>query len=200
MNSKKLYSILVAALVVAGLGLFGSVYYANSILSSKSSELVDLRASKQSKEQQEKQLVKAKDDIKTYSDLNEIAKSVVPQDKDQAKTVGEIVELASQSGIRRLGSITFPPSTLGGTTKSVKTSKGLTQVTPVKGLPGVYELQITVSQPTTDPVSYGSFINFLSKLERNRRTAQVSSINVQPDAARSDLVSFTLVLNEYIKP
>lgn len=201
MNSKKLYRILIGALLIIGLGLLASAYEANLMLSDKSAELVTLKATKEAKQQQEKQLVKAKEDIKTYGELNEIAKSVVPQDKDQAKTVSEIVNLASQSGIPNLSSIAFPPSTLGGAgTKKVKTPQGLTQVTPVKGTPGVYNLQITITQSTKDAVPYGNFIAFLSKLESNRRTAQVSSINVQPDPERPDRVSFTLVIDEFIKP
>lgn len=199
MSSKKLFGILTALMVLLCLCLLGSVYAANNMLSGKSRELVDLRATKLAAEQKEKQLIKAKKDIQTYGELNEIAKSVVPQDKDQAKTVSEIVSLASQSGIKRLSSVAFPPSTLGGA-KTVKTPQGLTQVTPVKGTPGVYKLQITITQSNTDPVPYNSFINFLSRLERNRRTAQVSSINILPDPSRSDMVSFTLVIDEFIKP
>jgi hypothetical protein len=199
MNSKKLSGILTVLLVLLAAGLLTSVYAANAILSGKSGELVDLKAAKQAKEEQETQLAEAKKDIVAYAGLNEIAKSVVPQDKDQAKTVSEIVNLASQSGIPRLSSVAFPPSTLGGT-KQVKTPQGLTQVAPVKGLAGVYNLQITVTQSNTDPVPYSSFIAFLAKLERNRRTSQVSSINVQPDPKAPDRVSFTLVIDKFIKP
>jgi hypothetical protein len=199
MDSRKLFNTLTALLVCLGIGLLASVYFANTALSNKSTELVELKATKLAKEQQETQLAKAKEDIGTYAELNEIAKSVVPQDKDQAKTVGEIVSLASQSGIPRLSSVAFPPSTLGGS-KQVKTPQGLTQVAPVKGLPGVYSLQITVTQSNTEPVPYSSFIAFLSRLEHNRRTSQVSSINVQPDPDRPDMVSFTLVIDKFIKP
>jgi len=213
MNSKKLFTALSALLVVLGVCLLGSVYLANTALGTKSDTLVDLKATKLAKQDQEKQLAQAKKDVQTYNQLNEIAKSVVPQDKDQAKTVSEITDLAAQSGIGRLSSISFPPSTLGaltapsstsGTTCTgstpVKTPGGLTQVTPVKGMPGVYQLPITVTQADTNPVSYGSFITFLSKLEHNRRTAQISSISVQPSAKSPDRVSFTLVIKEYIKP
>ncbi|HZM63622.1 MAG TPA: hypothetical protein VFB59_00660 [Candidatus Saccharimonadales bacterium] len=211
MDGKRMHTIMFGALIILGLVLVGSVYFANKALSDKSKELVGLRATKQAKEEQEKQLIKAKEDIKKYSDLNEIAKSVVPQDKDQAKTVAEIVDLASKSGIKRLSSVSFPPSTLGaappkegekteGEADKPKTPAGLTQVTPVKGIGGVYRLQITVTQAANEPVTYSNFLNFLSKLEHNRRTAQVSSINVQPDNKNPDLVSFTLVISEYIKP
>lgn len=200
MSSKKISNILTGLLVLLGIGLFASVYVANKVLSDKSKELVDLKATKLASEQQEAQLVKSKNDIEKYGELNEIAKSVVPQDKNQAKTVSEIVSLAQQSGISRLSSVAFPPSTLGGNTKQVKTPSGLTQVTPVKDIAGVYKLQITVTQADSDPVPYNNFITFLSKLEHNRRTAQVSSINVRPDPNKSDMVSFTLVIDEFIKP
>src|SRR5687767_367398 len=98
MNSKKLFGILTGTMVLLCICLLVSVYAANNMLSGKSKELVDLRAAKMASEQKEKQLAKDKKDIQAYGELNEIAKTVVPQDKDQAKTVSEIVNLASQSG------------------------------------------------------------------------------------------------------
>ena len=199
MNAQKLSSVLIGLLALCGIGLFYSVYQANSMLSEKSEHLVALKATDAATAQQEADLQKAKQDVAQYSELNEIAKSVVPQDKDQAKTVSEIVKLASESGIPRLSSVAFPPSTLGAA-KQPKNSGGLTQVTLVKGLSGVYSLQITVTQADTEPVPYNNFIKFLSKLELNRRTAQVSSISVTPNPLRPDMVSFTLVIDEFIKP
>lgn len=199
MDGKKLFRILTAALAAAAAALLVSVYGANKLLTARSGDLVDLKAKSAATKQQEADLGKAKQDIVKYGELNEIARSVVPQDKDQVKTVSEIASLAAQSGIPRLSSVTFPPSTLGGT-KQVKTPHGLTQVTPVKGMAGVYVLQITITQGDKDAVPYNDFLTFLSKLERNRRTAQVSSITVQPNAEQPDKVSFTLVIDEYIKP
>lgn len=198
MNSKKLYFGLIGLLVLLGLGILVSAREANALLENKSKTLATLKVSEQAMDDQKTQLAKDKKDIATYADLNNIAKSVVPQDKDQAEAVREIVNLASKSGISQLSSIAFPPSTLGGT--SVKTAKGLTQVTPVKGIPGVYDLQITVTQANTSEVPYNNFITFLTKLERNRRTAEVSSITVQPDQKNSGTVAFTLVIDEFIKP
>lgn len=198
MNSKKLYFGLIGVLVLLGIGVLLSVRQANILLEGKSKTLVSLKAKSLAMADQQTQIAKDKNDIATYADLDEIAKNVVPQDKDQAQAVREIVNLASQSGIKQLSSIAFPPSTLGGA--KVKTPGGLTQVTPIKGIPGVYDLQITVTQATTDLVPYNSFITFLSKLENNRRTAQVSSINVQPDQKNPNLTAFTLVIDEFIKP
>lgn len=211
MNSKKLFYILIGVLVLSGVGLVYSAKEANSLLEQQSHKLVALKASDQATSVQKEQLAQDKKDIATYEDLNTIAKSVVPQDKDQAEAVQQIVNLANDSGISRLSSITFPASTLGATTPTAATPapagtatakpSGITQVTPVKDIPGVFDLQITVEQATgKDEVSYGSFLTFLQKLEQNRRTAEVSSITVQPDPKNAGQVSFTLVIDEFIKP
>ena len=198
MNSKKLYFGLVGLLVLLGIGIIFSVQQANTMLADRSKKLVDLKATDKAMAAQQAQLAKNKRDIAKYQDLNVIAKTVVPQDKDQAEAVREIVNLAKQSGINKLSSIAFPASTLGGA--KVQTSRGLTQVTPVKGVAGVYNLQITVTQANTDHVPYNSFITFLDRLEQNRRTAQVSGITVQPDTKNPNMVAFTLIINEFIKP
>jgi len=198
MNSRKLYYILVGVLILLGIGILISAREANSLLQNQSKTLVALKAKSLATADQKTQLTKDKTDIATYTDLNNIAKSVVPQDKDQAEAVREIVDLAAQSGIPELSSITFPPSTLGGS--STSSSNSLTQVSRVAGIPGVYSLSITVTQADPNYVPYSNFITFLSKLEQNRRTAEVNSITVQPNQKDLSLVTFTLVINEFIKP
>ena len=201
MNSKRLYFLLLTGFVILVLLTAGVAYGANTLLASQSKKLADAKANSQSLANQESQLKKNKADIVKYGDLNKIAQSIVPQDKDQAEAIREITNLAQQSGIGQLSSITFPASTLGTALPTVGggTNK-ITQVTPVKGIPGVYDLQITVSQDGSRKVPYNTFITFLSKLEQNRRTAQVSSITVQPDSNDPSQVAFTLVLDEFIKP
>src|SRR5665213_465554 len=165
MNSKKLFYILVGLIVLLFIGILVSTREANLLLENQSTALVALKAKSQATTNQKTQLTKDKKDIATYTDLNIIAKSVVPQDKDQAEAVREIVDLAAQSGIPELSSITFPPSTLGGT--STSSSNSLTQVSRVAGIPGVYSLSITVTQADPNYVPYSNFITFLSKLEQN---------------------------------
>lgn len=211
MNSQKLFCGMCGLLALLAIGVVVSVAQANGVLEQHATGLADVKAANQMLDRQKSQLISDKKDVAKYSSLNDIAKTVVPQDKDQAEAVREIVNLASQSGIPKLSTIAFPPSTLGtatitatpGTTviPTVPTSaKTLTQVTPVKGIPGVLDLQITITQANTDPVSYQSFITFLSKLEQNRRTAEVSSITVQPQPKNPNAVAFTLVIDEFIKP
>lgn len=198
MDAKKFYYLLVATVIVLGFGLIASGYVANQILSSKSAELSKLKAESQVTEQLQDTLKQNKADIEKYSELNEIAKTIVPQDKNQAQAVGEIVKMANESGIGTLTSITFPASTLGGVGASSNAS--LTQLTPVKGISGVYILPITITLDSTRSVPYSQFITFLQKLENNRRTSQVSQINLQPNANNPNYVSFTLTVNGYIKP
>jgi hypothetical protein len=195
MDSKKLNYLLFAATAVLALALIGSGAVANMILTSKSTQLSKLKAESLVTSELQNVIKKDKADIAKYNDLNEIAKSVVPQDKDQAQTVSEIVNIANDSGIAKISSITFPASTLGGVGTGL-----LTQVTVVPGIPGVYILPITITQDASAAISYSKFITFLQKLENNRRTAQVTSINIQPDGQNPNNISFTLTVNEYIKP
>lgn len=198
-DAKKLTYLLAASTAILGMMLLTTGILANSVLTHKSAELSKLKAESQVTSNLQTLIKKDKADIARYAELNNIAKAVVPQDKNQAQTVGEIVNIANASGITKLTSITFPASTLGGV-GVVKSVGGLTQVTPVKGINGVYILPITITQDSANAIPYSRFITFLHKLENNRRTAQVSAINIQPDAKNSNNISFNLTVNEYIKP
>lgn len=201
MKTKQLYYVFIATLVILGLGFIGVGYGANSLLTSQANKLSIAKADSQAVDTLQTTLNKNKKDIAKYSDLNTIAKTIVPQDKDQAEAVREIVSLAGQSGISHLSSLTFPASTLGSLGPGVAGgSSKLTQVLPVKGITGVYDLPISVSQDSSSPVTYNQLLTFIRKLEQNRRTAQVSSINIQPAADHPNLVAFTLTIDEFIKP
>lgn len=212
MNSKRMFYVMVAGLVVLILAVLGSAYAGNMLLERQAKTLGDLKLHSQVLSTEQISLAKAKKDIAKYESLNTIAQSIVPQDKDQTQAVREIVNIASQSGIKP-SSITFPASTLGSATSTAPAASSstatttapaantkLTQLTPVKGIPGLYDLQITITQDPSSPVSYSKFIDFLSRLEQNRRTAQVSGIVLQPSPVDRNLLSFTLTLDEYIKP
>jgi hypothetical protein len=200
MKAKQLYFVLIAVLVLLLAGFFGVAYGANKLMGGQASKLSKLRADSDVLQTLQITLNKNKQDVTRYGSLNSIAETVVPQDKDQAEAVREIVNLAAQSGISKVSSITFPTSTLGSIGTGTVINPNLTQLLPVTGIPGVYELQITITQTSTDEVGYDQFISFLTKLEQNRRTAQVSSITVQPDTQKPGQVSFNLVINEFIKP
>lgn len=199
MNSRRTYYAMLAVLILLVCGLVGGAYGADKLLTRKAQRLADNRLRTAVLAGQEQELARAKQDITKYRSLAGIAASVVPQDKDQAQTVRQIVNIASGSAIS-LSSITFPNSSLGGGTTATGSSPQLSQLTPVKGISGVYDLQLTVQSDPNAPVPYDRFVSFLNALEHNRRTALITSITLQPDNKNRDLLSFTLVLDEYIKP
>jgi hypothetical protein len=193
MSSKQLYYVLIGGVTLSLAILFGGLYSATALLQKQSKELVAAKTRTVVLDQKQTQLTKAKADIAKYQELGTIAKNIVPQDKDQAQTVREIVTIANNTGIK-LGAITFPASTLGGT------KGGMSQLQPVKDISGVYSLDITVQSDTAAPVSYTKFISFLDALEHNRRTALVKGVSIQPDAGNASSLSFTLNISEYVKP
>ncbi len=202
MTSKKTFYALLTTTLVLAVAILGSAFGANAVLTSKAESLSKLKAHNQVLDDLRVALLLNKSDIKRYAELNKLAKAIVPQDKDQTQTVREIVKIARDSGISRLTSVTFPASTLGAAAGSAAagTTGGITQVTPIKGMAGVYVLPITVTNGQNDLVSYNQFITFLAGLENNRRTAQVTSVTITPDTTNPNRIAFSLIVNEYIKP
>lgn len=207
MNARKYFYALCGVLTLLIIAIIGAVIGGNTVLEKHAQRLSGLKVEKATMEQQEIALRQAKIDTDKYNQLNEITKSIVPQDKDQAKTVREIVQIANENGVP-IKSVIFESSTLGKSTKSSSSSSGseqggskkappVSQVQPVEGISGVYTLEIRVSSDSE--VSYTNFLRFLEGLEKNRRTAHVTSINLSP-ANNGTTVTFDLTLNSYLKP
>jgi hypothetical protein len=210
MNAKYVSYVLILLCVVLTGMIIGSGALGDVVFKKQSEKLSELKAKNAALDQQSIGLIKAKQDVEQYGSLNEIAKKIVPQDKDQARTIREINQIASESGVT-LSQISFeasslgdnrkPPSgTTGTTTPSAAAIKSaLTQVEPVPGISGVYSLAINVQSGESNPISYQQFLTFLEKLESNRRTAHVANINVTP-SDDGQTVTFSLLLNAYVKP
>jgi hypothetical protein len=193
LTPKTLYFVLLGMAILAFGVVLAGVYGADSFLKGKSKAVHDAHLNNLVLEQQERQLAKAKADISSHQSLADIAQYIVPQDKDQAQAVLEIVNIAAQNNIS-LASITFPASSLGqANTKN-------SQLTPVTGITGVYSLNIVVSSDSNNAARYDDFLSFLNALEHNRRTALVTNIALTPDGKNPNLVSFNLTLQEYVKP
>lgn len=206
MNSKRLYISLLAGCVMLVLALLASVYLGTSFLQGKASELADAKVKREVVDVQELSLLQARTDIEEYSELEELASRIIPQEKDQARTVREIISLAEQSGIT-VSAISFPTSSLGTNQpktaaepeeSSAPTAPAITQATPVPGLSGLFELELNVQ--VSESNSYGRFISFLERLEQNRRTSQVQSVSIVPDANDRNQLTFNVNLVVYIKP
>jgi hypothetical protein len=224
MSPKRLFFSFLGLLLLLLVGLVAGAYGTNSLLTTQANKLTNLKAEGMALSQEQLGLNKAKEEVKKYSDLEQITQTIVPEDKNQAEAVREIVNIANQNGVS-LAAINFPASTLGTSTVASSSStsssasasaaadaansiansadsplNSLSQLTAVPKIPGVYQLQITVEGDSNKPVAYGAFLNFLTALEHNRRTAQVSAISIAPSTNDTSLFTFTLTLNEYIKP
>ncbi|HSX52894.1 MAG TPA: hypothetical protein VLF90_00785 [Patescibacteria group bacterium] len=202
MNGKRVFYGMIVITSLLGIGIFVTAILGDQMLQQRSQKLVDLKLNNAVLDQQQVSLAKAKKDVAKYSELEKEAKIIVPQDKDQAEAVREIVNFANNNSIK-LSAITFPASTLGSSSSGLPTttpSNKLTQVLPVKGIPGVLDMQITIQQDASNPISYTQLINFLNNLEQNRRTAQVANVTIIPNPQNPNTLTFTLVLDAYIKP
>jgi hypothetical protein len=212
MSSKRVFFIMIGALILSFGLLIAAVIVGDSFLRKKSGDLMALKLENKVLDEQQLSLIQANKDIQKYAELEKTANAIVPQDKDQAKTVREIVKIAQESNIP-ISSISFPSSTLGqptapaakdtsGSTSAAKVpaAPSITQVKPVDSISGVYQMEVTVQTDANRPVSYSSLLTFLSKLENNRRTAQVSTITITPSTNNINLVTFVLGINVFIRP
>lgn len=211
MNSKRVFFIMIGLVCLLVIAAAGSVVLGNQALAKKTSRLAELKLENRVLEEQALSVTQAQKDIDKYAELERIAKQIVPQDKDQAKAVREIVKLAQESGIS-LASISFPSSNLGqAAAPAAKPTEGetaapaapaapsISQVKAVDGIAGLYQLDIT-TQSNPDTTTYPELITFLHKLESNRRTATISSINITPNSGNRNQLTFTMTLSIYIKP
>ncbi|MGH7156548.1 MAG: hypothetical protein ACREGG_00295 [Candidatus Saccharimonadales bacterium] len=214
LNSKNIRLILAASLVLSLVAFFAITFLGLSVLSSKSQKIVDLKVQSQTADAQLANLQSSKKQIEQYSYFKNVAATVIPSDKDQAESVLEIFQMANASGID-IQSITFPASSLGLTTSTTTTQQdatsasstksALSQAAPVQGIPGLYSLELTItpdsslSVPTSQQITYAKMLDFLNRIENDRRTAQITQVNIQPPTSTSSL-SFSLVVNIFIKP
>lgn len=214
-DSKTLRLALISCLVLLGLGFFATAFLGLSALSKKSQSLVQLKSQSQNTDTRLNNLEQAKKEVDKYRYFKDVAKTVIPSDKNQAATVLEIYQMAQQSGIA-IQSITFPASTLGqsagkpvpglkadATSASAQTA--LTQAKPVSGIPGLYSLELTITPaagkdvPAAQQVTFPKMLDFLKRIENNRHTAQITAVGIQP-ASDNQTLSFTLTINIFIKP
>lgn len=201
-DSKRAFYLLLAICSLLVGGMLFITYQGSSMLQAKGDSLLELKLENEVLSDKEDALEQAKKDIAAYAELEGIAKSIVPQEKDQARTVREIVAIANEAGVP-LSTIQFPESALGivqKKSKSSATTSVTSQLTPVDGVKGLYAMEITVISNPDSPVSYAQLLDMLRRLELNRRTAHVTNLSITPSEENRDLVTFTLTVTVYIKP
>jgi hypothetical protein len=214
LNSKNLRLILLGLLGLSFILFAIIIFLGLSALGSESRHMVELKVQSQTADNQLSNLEQSKKDIEKYSYFKDVAKSVIPSDKDQAEAVLEINQMADAAGLS-IQSITFPASTLGAlpsvssdtqdATSKSSTTTAISQAKPVTGISGLYSLALIItpetgiSVPAAKQVSYAKILDFLDRIENNRHTAQITEVNIQP-ASNNQTLSFSLSINIFIKP
>lgn len=192
MNSKQLHMALIGSCGLLIIIFITAVAFGVQLLQENSENLQAAVNEREAVEQQEVDLITAQADIDRYSELEELSKRIIPQEKDQARTVREIIQIAEQANVD-ITAINFPSSELGDDDEQI-----ITQATPAEGLRGLYELRITVQ--TGGNTTFSQLINFLEGLETNRRTSQVQSVNITPDRQNRNVLTPTIELSVYLSP
>lgn len=199
--------------LVVVLALTGGLltFFGESLLESQAQKLTEAKLENQVLDSEQTALTLARTDLETHKELYDIAKQIVPRDKDQAKTVRELIQIADRAGVA-IGSVTFPTSELGNkkavskpaegeeAAKPAETAAPISQADPVTGIAGLYKIDINLVSDGTNLPTYDQLIDFLERLENNRRTSHVGGITVQPDPTQPGKVSFTLTISVFIKP
>lgn len=202
-NSKQAFFALLGLAIILVIATIGLTYTGLGMLHKKGDNLTKLKEKQEVLQNRQDALVSAERDIKDYSELEKISKAIVPQEKDQARTVREILAIAAQSGVP-LETVQLPASTLGAkkstSSKNTSSDPDKTQLLAVPGTKGLYTMEITIQSASKQPVPYSRILTFLEKLEQNRRTAHVTNISIQPEKENRNLMTFTVMLNVYIKP
>lgn len=214
MNSKNLRLLLMGSLIFSVIIFLLIISLGISALAHKSQAMVDLKTQSQTLNNELLNLEQSKKDVEKYAYFKDVAKTVIPKDKDQAKAVLDIFQFAKDAGIQ-IQSITFPTSNLGArtsrsttqdATSSSASSAALSQAKPVSGIHGLYSLGLTITPQTSNTlpeslqVTYPKILKFLKSIENNRRTAQITEVVIQPPTSLNKSLSFTLTVNIFIKP
>lgn len=211
-SARQLRFLLLGLLGLAIVTFLAILFLGMGTLSKKSSDMVDLKLKSKTLDAQLTSLGVAKKQVEQYSYFNDVARTVLPTDKDQAKAVLAVFQLAKESGIA-VASVTFPTSNLGGGAGSASAtgsaSSAVSQARPVEGIKGLYSLQLTIAPdialtvPADKVATYPKFLDFLRKIERDRRTAQITEVSIQPRNEPSlpgQAINFTLIINVFMRP
>jgi len=216
MSAKKFNRILLGILIMLVLATAGGLAFSNFFMKKSADKLVNTKLDNIAYDNQEQSYLQARKDLEKYADLNETLQMILPKTKDQAQAVSELYRIGDETNIK-VESITFPSSSLGqkssaastnntssssnSSTSTTSSTNSVTQAKTVDGMPGVLGIDISLKlAPTSgDSIDYDDMINFLQKVESNRRSMRIKQITVNTDIENGG-VTFELVLTIFVKP
>lgn len=195
MTAKNTHKMLMIMLILLIVIATSALFVSNFMMQKSANNLVRAKLDNVGYDSEEQTYLQARKDLGEYTALNEIIQKILPQSKDQAQAVSELYKIGDETGIKT-ASITFPSSTLG----QKSNSNTVTQAKSVDGMPGVLGIDIAIElEPASGAsISYDSMINFLQKVELNRRNMQIKQITVNADTVNGG-VTFNMTLTIFVK-
>jgi len=203
-RAKRFFYLLLGCLVIIILLIIGGVYMGTVLMKRSSVKLIQIKLNNIGHDITEQNFLQARKQLDKYRPVGEILQKILPKQKDQALAVKELYKISDETGVQ-IHSIQFPNSTLGqkaGSTGQSGTggataNSTLTQAKAVEGMPGVMGIDINLS--IKNSVSYDNLINFLQKIELNRRSMQVKSITIGRDS-KNEGITANLIITIFVKP
>lgn len=214
MTTKKAHYGLLGLLVLVIVAIGLAMYFSRVFLKSNSDSLVNAKLELYKIDETEYIYRKNQAILQENQETADILASVLPQEKDQAKAVREITQIASDNGLS-VKAIRFPGSDLvitnkpvaaqtqGSTTTPQATPSGptISQAKPVNGLNNVLGIAVEVeltSARSGAQISTDQVLSFLQQIENNRRNIRVTSINFGSSVDEGKTLKIDTLL--FIKP
>lgn len=187
-TKRTFYALLAINVILVGC-IVGVYFFATKYAKQKSTEIAVLKADIETNDQKLTSYKELESSLSKSKELEQIAKEVLPQDKNQSVALNEIEEFAKNAGIN-IKQITF-------NTPSGKATSGPTLTSP-SSLKGVSVLSVGVK---ADKMQYEQLLAFLKEVESNRRRMQVTSISLAPSTTSlGTLERADLSIDVYLKP
>ena len=182
-KAKKAFYIMIGVLSVTFIAGGGGFYLTDQRLQEKSVKISELKADQAIIEQQVNIYEDARQKIEELSFIEDLANQVLPESKEQAELISEIRTFAELSNMP-IQSIDFNSG------NSLTLDLDTSQTTPADGIAGVLVLPTNVTfQVSERGPLYSDLIEFLERIENNRRKMQITDITLSPNPENPNLLS-----------
>ncbi len=189
MTPKRMNTTLKILLVLLFITVSVGLFFANKYLTAMASDTAQLKAQIEVDQKRLTIYERTKVAIQDLSYVDELAAEVLPASEDQSVIIAEVSQFAKRSNLG-VAKITFDVTQ---TAKPSSTTKKSTTSTIPKG---VNITPITIQ--LAEGASYKDLLDFLVRLEENRRRMQVVDISLAPNAEdRSKLQEVIISINLY---
>jgi len=209
MSNKKINISLLILLVAILICSILLTNYGINTYKTKSAKIIATKLEIEELSAKRERTISQKNELSKNQSSIELLEKIVPKNKDQALAIAEILKIAEENNIE-IGSFSFPSSELGKNISTAKdaSSQKVTQTKPVEGINGLYAIETTLSNfngeglPSGSGISYNQLLSVLNAIEKNRRTMQISSIQIQPVFKANQISGYspTLTINLFVKP